>query len=311
MCGALSISASGEHKKVFISQTVVHVALDRTVEGIIDGLKSAGFKQGKNLDLRKGIAQASGTLAAQIASNYIVQNPDVVVGVGTMSAQSFLKHMAGKKTKLIFSTITDPVRAGLVPDLQQRTNVSGVSNFVDLEPQLKLFLKLQPQLKRLGILYNPGEVQSVSIVKQLDELCRRLGLILVKQALNKTSEITQATTKLSTHVDAIFISNDNTILSALPGVLSIANNKKIPVYVSDTDAVQVGALAALGPNQYQIGVQTGKMIARILQGDSIQNIPVEFPDKSELYINNDVAKKLGINIPSDILENATIISKGL
>jgi putative ABC transport system substrate-binding protein len=117
----------------------------------------------------------------------------------------------------------------------------------------------------------------------------------------------QAAMKLASAVDALFITNDNTALAALPSIIAVANKRKIPVYVSDTDAVVQGALAALGPNQYQVGVQTGAMIASVLDGASLNAIPVEYPAKTELFVNVSAAKKLGIALPEAVLSQATLV----
>jgi putative tryptophan/tyrosine transport system substrate-binding protein len=290
--------------KIRISQVVEHPALDMTTKGIIDTLLKNGYKKGESLDLRIESAQASPVVAAQIASKFVNQSPDLVVSVGTLSTQSLVKYAIQSKIKLVFSTVTSPYEIGATG-----ANISGVSNFIDLEPQIDLFIKLQPQLKKLGILYNPGELNSVSIVNQLEKICVKYGLILVKQTISKTADSAQAATKLANNADAIFISNDNTALSSLNTIINAANAKKIPVYVSDTDAVESGALAALGPNQYNIGVQTGEMILKILSGTNINDIPIEFPKQQETYINLDTAKKLGIDVSSELLSSAKLIKK--
>lgn len=306
---ALNVNASNEVKKVFISQVVEHPALDITTKGVIDGLEKNGFKRGVNLEIRLESAQANSALAAQIASKFINQNPDIVVGVGTITAQSFIKSARENKLKLIFATVTDPIGASLVEDLDKPgENISGVSNYVDLEPQIRLFQKLQPGLKRLGILYNPGEVNSITIVKRLEGLCDNFGIELVRQTACKTADVAQGATKLASQVDAIFISNDNTALGALQSIIGAANKVKIPVYVSDTDAVKLGALAALGPNQYEVGLQAGIMIANLLKGVDLSQMKVEFPKKTDLYINEKVAAVLGIVIPEDLKSKAIIIS---
>lgn len=284
--------AAQELKKVFISQVVQHAALDLTAKGILAGLEKNGYKQGINLDLRLECAQASPAIAAQIATKFVNQRADIVVGLGTISSQSFLRYAKDNKAKLIFSSVTDPLKAELVQSLNSpQNNTSGVSNFVAIEPQLALFQKLQPNLKRLGFLYNPSEWNSLSLIKKLQNICPSFGITLVLQAAYKTADIPQAATKLSNQVDAIFISNDSTALSALQAIINASRKVGIPVYVSDTAAVKFGAVAALGPNQYEIGVQTGAMIARALQGENLSNIPVEFPSQTELYLNMDAAKK--------------------
>ncbi len=297
-------------QKVLISQTVDHPALNITTQGIIDALAGAGYAAGQDFEIRTESAQANGSLAGQIAQKFVHQNPDVVVGVGTLSAQSFRKPASQGKIKLIFSSVTDPLGAGLVNTLEQPgRNTSGVSNFVDLAPQLKMFQKIQPNLKKLGFLYNPGEANSVYLLQQLQALGVSLHLEIVPQGVMKTADVAQAATKLAQDVDAIFISNDNTALSSLQSILKIAHSAKIPVYVSDTDAVAQGALAALGPNQYDIGQSTGKMIVKILEGQDMAQQAVGFPEKIELYINAETAALLGIEIPADLLASAAKVVK--
>ncbi len=295
-------------KKVLISQLVDHPALNMTTRGIIEGLAEAGYERGKNLELRVESAQANSVIAAQIANKFVHQQPDVVVGVATIAAQSFVKYAAANKVKLIFSSVTDPVAANLVTTLQlPGNNTSGVSNFISLKPQLQLFKELQPKLQRIGFLYNPGEINSISLVKQLDPICNALNLILIKQAVAKSADVPQTAAKLAAQVDAIFISNDSTALSSLQSIIKAAQAAKIPVYVSDTDSVELGAVAALGPNQVQIGKQTAQMIVKVLNGADLNTLPVEFPLNTELYINLEAAAKAGIEIPSNVLERATRI----
>lgn len=315
----LGLSVSGQcastnaetPKKVYISKIVEHPALDATTKGIIDALQQKGYEKGKNLEVRVESAQANPALAQQIAVKYINKSPDIAVGVGTVTAQSFAKQAAAGKVKLVFSSVTDPLKAGLVQSLDHPgNNTTGVSNYVDLEPQLDLFKKLQPNLKKLGFLYNPGEANSAILKEKLETLCPKLGLTLVCQAINKTADVAQNATKLAQNAQAIFISNDNTALSSLQSVIKAAQAAKIPIYVSDTDAVAIGAVAALGPNQYEVGLQTGHIIARLLDGSDITNEKVEFPTKNDLYLNADAAKRVGINIPDDLLKSATKVFDG-
>ncbi|MDR3144470.1 MAG: ABC transporter substrate-binding protein, partial [Puniceicoccales bacterium] len=291
-----------KRKLILINQFVEHPALNETVRGIIDALADAGFSQEETADIRVESAQANAALAAQISNRFANQLPDVVVCVGTVSAQSMCKYANSGQCKVVFSSITDPVGAGLVEDLSApRGNITGVSNFVPLEPQLELMRKIQPSMKKLGIIYNFGEANSVSIVEKLDAIVAQFGLALVKQGVAKMADISQAAVNLASRVDAIFISNDNTALSCLPNIFRAGNAANIPVYVSDTDAVPMGALAALGPNQYFIGRQTGEMVAKILGGANVSDLPVEFPNKMELFVNFDAAEILGIEVPEDVI----------
>jgi putative tryptophan/tyrosine transport system substrate-binding protein len=284
-------------KIVLISQIIKHPALDRTVQGIIDGLAQKGYQRGVNVDIRIALAQASPALASQIAAKFVTQHPDVLVGVGTVSAQTLAPYALSHHVNMLFSSITDPISAGLVKHLEKPGyTISGVSNFVALAPQLQLFKRIQPHLQRLGIIYNPGELNSVVMVKRLEEACQSFGLQLIKQTAATTADVPQATVRLVAHVDAILISNDNTALAALQSIMKIAYQHHVPVYSGDTDSVALGALAAIGPNQYNIGLQTGWMIARCLKGEKAGNMSVKFPQTTHLYVNQKTAHLLGYRL---------------
>lgn len=305
---SLNIYASNDNKKILISQFVEHPALNKTTKGIIDGLADAGYIEGKNIDYRIESAQANSSLASQIASKFISQEADIIVGVATISAQSFLKYTKSNKAKLVFASVTDPIEAGLVSNIKTPGgNVSGVSNFVKITPQINLFKKIQPNLKKLGFLYNQSEMNSLALIKKLEEKLPEFGIELVLQPVTKTSEVSQASAKLANKVDAIFISNDNTALSALQVIINIAAKAKIPVYVSDTDAVKLGAIAAVGPNQYNIGKQTAGIIIRYFNGENIGDISVEYPLETELYLNEIAANKIGFVFDDELKKKASVI----
>jgi putative ABC transport system substrate-binding protein len=306
--GSVTSFAELPKVKVYVNQFVQHPALDSTAKGIIDGLANLGYLREKNLDLVIESSQGNPTLSAQIANNFAGEGVDVAVGIATISSQSLSKYARENKIKLVFTSVTDPIGANLIQDLNNpKNNTSGVSNFVPLEPQIEMFKLLKPSLKKLGFLYNSGELNSLSLISQLEKICPKYGIELVTIPANRTSEVSQSSIKLAGLVDAIFISNDNTALSSMRVIIKSANQRKIPVFVSDTDIVEQGALAALGPNQYEIGLQTASIIARVLGGEDVNKIVVEFPKKTELYINAKSAKILDIEIPEELKTKAAKI----
>ncbi|MDR2341347.1 MAG: ABC transporter substrate-binding protein [Puniceicoccales bacterium] len=289
-------ACAAEKQHVCILKIVDHKALDETVRGIRDIIGE------QNASIRVESAQGDPSLALQISQKFVRQKASVVVAIGTVAAQSFAKF-ANPERKLVYSSVTDPKKAGLM----ENTNIGGVSNFVPLEPQLGMFRRIQPRLRKLGILYNPGEANSVSIVGKLREICPVFDIQLVEQVATKSAEIPQAATTLAGKADAIFVSNDNTALGALPAIIRAANGRKIPVYVSDTDAVALGCLAALGPNQYQVGVQTGNMVKRIQTKDLSEPLRHETVATMELFLNTRAAQILGIQFEPSLLCEATEI----
>jgi putative ABC transport system substrate-binding protein len=273
-----------------------HEALDSVAQGIMDY-----FKNSKEVQFKIDTCQNSQALAIQIISKFVNSGGDIFVSIGTMLAQASFKLAKENKIKLVFSSVTNPYS---IASSFKGTNTTGVSNFIDLKPQIELFRKIQPKLKKLGIIFNTGESNSVDIVKRLKPVTEEMGIELIEQGMQKASDIPQAINSLVQKVDAVFISNDNTSLTGISFIVNVCNKNKIPVYVSDTDQVAKGCLAALGPNQYKIGIQTGKIVEKIVKGVDMDTIPVEFPSSTEIFINLEAAKKLEITIPQEILDNA-------
>lgn len=150
------------------------------------------------------------------------------------------------------------------------------------------------------MIYNTGETNSASIIERIKPICEEMKSELVVQGISKISELPQALEKMQRKVDAIFISNDNMALSGMETIVETCARNNIPVYVSDTDQVEKGCIAALGPNQYDIGVQTGKLVQQIAEGNDINNLEIQYPDKTELYINT----KSVLQIPDSIIAQA-------
>lgn len=295
-------------KQVSIIQTIAHPALDQTYKGIIDELSSQGFIDNETVKINFSIAQGDPSLSNQIAQKFVSKNSDIIVAIGTTSSQSAMSATRKYKLPIIFSSVTDPIDAGLLNNLNQpEKNITGVSNSIELDQQLFLFKKIIPSLTKLGFIYNPGENNSVRILQLLKDISKSHNIEIITSVASRTSEISTAANKLINKVDAIFVSNDNTALSAFGIITKLASKNKIPIFVSDTDIVKNGALASLGPNQYQIGRQTGKMIISNLNGKSIHDMPVEFPKNIELIINQKIAKDLGVIFPEDIISQANEI----
>ena len=287
---------AGSTSTVYIMKIVDHRALDETVRGVRDTLA------GRDIKIRVESAQGNPSMALQIAQKIAAKKPVTAVAVGTVAAQSLAKYASKSENPvpLIYSSVTDPKSAGLLPAI----NVTGVSNFVPLRPQLELFRRLQRGLETIGMPYNPGEANSVAIVDALKPICEEMGIGLVLRAATRTAEMPQAAAELARRVDAIFVSNDNTALAALAAIVAVAESQGIPVYVSDRDAVTLGALAALGPNQREVGRQTGRMVARVLDGETVDAIAPECVSSAALVINLSVAKRLSIVVDDGLLSEA-------
>lgn len=296
---------------IALIQVVEHPALDATRQGILDELKAQGYEPGKNLKWMYESAQNSPLLASQIAQKFAYNKPDMIVALGTLAAQSAIKPTRASNIPLVFSSVTDPLGAGLIASLEKPgAHVTGVSNLVAVIPQFMVFQDIIPALYTIGIIYNPGEPNSVKMVELCKEAAENLDLRLITAVADKSIDVGTAAQRLIAQgTDVLFVTNDNTALSAFSTIIKIATEQGIPVFCSDTDYVKLGALAALGPNQYKHGRQTGRLIMRILKGESTAKIAVEFPQNTELVLNGKMAKTLGILLPIQLLEQAAAIEE--
>ena len=312
--GALTIAvaaiapASAQTKSVSVTAIVEHPALDAVRDGAKDALKAAGFEEGKNLKWEYQSAQGNTGTAAQIARKFIGDNPDVIIAIATPSAQAVVA--ATKTVPVVFSAVTDPVAAKLVPSWEpSHTNVTGVSDLLAMDKQIELIKKIVPNLKRLGIVYNPGEANSVVVVKELKELLPKMGITLVEASAPRSVDVSSAGRSLVGKVDAIYNSTDNNVVSAYESLVKVAQEAKIPLIAADSDSVKRGAIASLGVNYRDLGEQTGRMVARILKGEKPGDIKPEVSTKLELFVNPGAAERQGVKLSEDFIKSATTVVK--
>ena len=308
LIGALLLTASGlsmadEQKVVAITQIVEHPALDSVYEGIKDELNDRGYVVGKNLKIMHESAQGNSAIAAQIARKFSGESPDVIVAIATPSAQTMAA--AVRNLPIVFAAVTDPVGAKLVASIEEPgANITGVTDMLPIETHMDLLQQLLPEARRIGTVYNPGEANAVALIELLEASLKARDMELIKAAATKTSEVLGAARSLVGKVDAIYLTTDNTVISAVEAVISVGQRAKIPVFAADTATVDRGAVAALGFNYYDHGRQAGVMVARILEGAKPADMAVETTDKLDLFVNPEAATKMGMTIPDDVINAA-------
>ena len=306
LAGMVAGSAAWAQKtpSVAVTAIVEHPALNSVRDGVKEGLEAAGFKEGENLKWEFQSAQGNPGTAATIARKFIGDKSDVIVAIATPSAQAVVA--ATKDIPTVYSAVTDPVAAQLVKDWKASgTNVTGVSDLLELEKQLELILQIVPDAKRVGMVYNPGEANSVVVVEGLKKLLASKGLQLVEATAPRTVDITAAARNLVGKVDAIYTNTDNNVVSAYEALVKVANDAKIPLIASDTDSVKRGAIAAVGIDYRDLGRQTGAIVARILKGEKAGDIPSETTQNLQLFVNPKAASAQGVTLSEAFIQSAT------
>ncbi|ELO1811288.1 ABC transporter substrate-binding protein [Vibrio fluvialis] len=292
--------------KVAVSQIVEHPALDAARQGLLDGLKAKGYEEGKNLEFDFKTAQGNPAIAVQIARQFVGENPDVLVGIATPTAQALVA--ATKSIPVVFTAVTDPVGAKLVKKMEQPgKNVTGLSDLSPVEQHVELIKELMPNVKSIGVVYNPGEANAVSLMELLKVAAKKNGVKLVEATALKSADVQSATQAIAAKSDIIYALIDNTVASAIEGMIVAANQAKTPVFGAATSYVERGAVASLGFDYYQIGVQTADYVAAILEGANPGTLDVKVAKGSDLVINKTAADKLGMTIPQSVLDRATSV----
>ena len=296
-------SVHAQEKSVAVTAIVEHPALDAVRDGVQAALQAEGFEAGKNLKWQYQSAQGNTGTAAQIARKFVGDKPDAIVAIATPSAQAAVA--ASKNVPIVFSAVTDPVAAKLVKSWEPSgNNVTGVSDLLALDKQMDLVKQVVPNAKRIGMVYNPGEANSVVVVKELQKLLPTLGMTLVEAAAPRSVDVSSAARSLIGKVDVIYTSTDNNVVSAYEALVKVGQDAKIPLVASDTDSVKRGAVAAYGINYRDLGEQTGRMVARILKGAAPGTIKPEVSTKMELFVNPASAEKQGIKLSESLIKSA-------
>ena len=302
----LAGAAAAQEVTVAVTAIVEHPALDAVRQGVQDELAAQGYQAGDNLDFQFESAQGNPATAAQIAQKFVGEAPDVIVPISTPSAQAVVA--ATKDIPIVFTAVTDPLGAKLVTSLEQPGgNVTGVSDLSPIAAHLDLIKEITPDVRRLGVIYNPGEANSMTLLELLKQEAPARDLELVEAAAPRSSDVQAAAQSLVGRVEAIYVPTDNTVVTALEAIVGVGIDNQLPVYAGDTDSVPRGALAAIGFDYYDVGIQTGKIVARVLNGEEPGDIAVQSIETTELHVNPGAAERMGVTLPEAVIARAKTV----
>ncbi|MES9831909.1 MAG: ABC transporter substrate-binding protein [Candidatus Thiodiazotropha sp. DIVDIV] len=287
-------------RQVLVATLMSHPALDQVIASMREKLEKEGFVEGKNLVVQVKNANGEINLIPSIVQDAKGRNPDVIVAVTTPVAQAF----SGKvESPLVFSAVTDPVSAGVISSMNSATpGVSGVSDAWPYREQLELARELSPAAKRLGVLYNPGESASQYGMEQIRKLAPTMNFELVEMVATKTTEVLHAAQQNIDKVDLIYLSSDNTVIEGLPAALKVSLENNTPLIVGDSGTVERGGLAAVSVGYAGVGIETGRIVAEFLRGNT--TVKPVIAEGDEIYLNAGTAEKIGLEIPSALKNRA-------
>ena len=276
---------NGSTQIIAITQIASHPSLNLIRQGVIDELTDSKALNGKYKVVFEN-AQGNIATAAQISQKFAGLRPKVIVAITTPSAQTMKNAIKNTGIKMVFSAVTDPIGANLVADfIDHDDQITGTVDLPPIQSQLQTILKYRPQAKRIGVVFNPGEINSVKQVDKLKEYAAAAGVEILLAPATKTVDVGTATTRLVGAVDAFYVPNDNTVVSAIESLIKVAKQHGKLVMVSDPESLAKGADIALANDQYQVGRETGKLVYQILNGENVGQIPVKMVEAARLTLN--------------------------
>jgi len=302
----------GKTYKVGYSQIVDHPALNATREGFLEGLKAAGFVEGKNLTFMYLNAQGDVANARNIAEKFLADKVDLMAPCTTPNVQAAIRLTKGTTTPVAFGCVTNPVESGILASIDSPTgtNVTGIYGLPPVARMFDLLLQLNPKAKIVGTLYNPSEGNSVTLnaLAKAEAVKRKLTWAEIQIA--SSAEVLAAATALVTKADTLLMPQDNTVASAFDAVVKVARDNKIPLFSFDAAAVERGAIASYAQDQHQAGVDWATEVAvPVLLGKPAGDVKPVAYKAFNLVLNSTAAEAAAITLPEALTKSAVRIFK--
>lgn len=299
-----SQSASSEKVKIGVLQFVTHDSLDEIYKGIKAGLEEGGYSTTDNLEIDFMNAEADQSQVQTMSKKLVDNGNELLIGIATPAAQGLAN--ATTELPIIMGAVTDPVGANLVTDLKNPGgNITGVSDQTPVADAVSLIKEITPDAKTIGVLYSSNEDNSKIQVAEFKAAAEEAGYTVLEYAVASSNELASTVEVATSKTDALFTPVDNTVASAFSTVVSVANKTKTPIFTSVEDMVEGGGIASVTLSQYDLGVATGKMAAKILDGANPGDTPVQIFNEGTIVVNQKVAKELGISLSEDIINQAS------
>ncbi|MGO0042639.1 tryptophan ABC transporter substrate-binding protein [Streptococcus suis] len=297
-------STSTEKVKIGVLQFVTHDSLDEIYKGIKAGLKEGGYTTTDNLEIDFMNAEGDQSQVQTMSKKLVDNGNELLIGIATPAAQGLAN--ATTELPIIMGAVTDPVGANLVTDLKNPGgNITGVSDQTPVADAVSLIKEITPDAKTIGVLYSSNEDNSKIQVAEFKAVAEEAGYTVLEYAVASSNEIAATVEIASSKADVLFTPVDNTVASAFSTVVSVANKTKTPIFTSVEDMVEGGGIASVTLSQYDLGVATGKMAAKILDGANPEDTPVQIFNEGTVVVNQKVAKELGITLSDDVISKAS------
>lgn len=304
----LIIGGEAEKKiSIGIVQFAMEPNVERCKEGILKSLAEHGYVDGQNIEIIYKNAQADFAMINAIMQDLMRRKVDIIVPLSTPCVQSavqFASHQSD--TKVVFTYIYDPYRIGAAKTPEDHlANMTGVACFPPVEGMLDLIKEMFPERNKIGIVWNSSEANSESVVLKLRAHAARTKQQLIEATVTNPAEVLEASRSLVIKGAEIFLNGgDNTVNVSFDSYAKVAGENRIPVFSVDSEFIEKGALAVLGPDYYQTGYEGGQYISRVLQGEDPARMPISQTQATLFMVNRDAARACGIDLKEAVVRRA-------
>ncbi len=289
--------AGNDVKTVGVIQYVSHPSLDNCYAGVEAALKE---KYGDNVTIERQIGSdsAADSDCSTFAKQFAAKDVDIMIAIATPAASPAFAAAEDKDIPVVFCAVSDPVAAGLVQSMDKPGfNCSGTSDVLDMDAQVNLIKAMQPDVKKIGVLYTTSEANSITQLGLLEAAAEKQGIEIVSSGIQNDADIPAAAAALCAKVDCINNFTDNKVVNNLNVLLDAANSAGIPVYGSEVEQVKNGCLASVSIDYVALGKVTGNMAVDALEGKKLADMAVKTISDATPVVNTEVLEAFGMALP--------------
>ena len=292
------VKRPGGFPQIAIMQISSTTLLDAHVAGVINGLQEHGLYAADGSNVKRFNAHGDYATAVTISRELANGPYDLVISSSTVALQAFANANRSTRKLHVFGAVTDPYGTGVGitgPEPHQHPpHMAGIGTFQPVRQSFILAKELNPNLRRVGVVWNPGEQCSEACMFEARVICKELGIEIVEAIALNTNEVSEAVRSLTGQgVDAIWIGGDTVAMSSIHMIINIATQAGIPVFTNDHLDALAGALFGLGANYFTVGEYTAVMAVEILEGADPASFRIENVVPERFRLNHEVLTRLG------------------
>jgi len=279
---------------------------ERSHDGLIDGIKQAGFVEARDYELKVYNAQGDMSTLASIMTAIKSDHPDLLMVISTPTLQAALRQ-AGAETKIVFTGVGDAVQAGAgKSETEHLPNVTGITTRSPFDGMARIIRETLPRVRAVGTLFTPAEINSVLYKDWFKEALAKQGIELVALPVTSSAEVAQSAAELCTQdIQALAQIVDNLTRPGFALIARKAAENNLPVYVFESSQMGDNSVVCVARDYYDAALEAAQKAVRVLRGERPGDIPFSNTQSERLLLNYQLAQKYRLTLPESVTAGAT------